>query len=273
MLRNRAYKYNCVVPVNPLVDFSIASYKEESQCRICMEPRQPGKSLISPCRCRGSLKFVHEECLKTWLVSLDGRIDEAKCELCKTQFQMEFKIRNKCRPGESCKESTSQCLFMPLLLAVVAMLVAIAYLLGESYMENEEDRGYTLALMITCSVSALIILGIVVNGLKETCCRAVLAEWCILNQTFDEPEEDEPEPQEAPEVPRVMVIPRTIQIGGRKVETPALSPPLPSYVRRGRVAAFTPKPDSPFVTMTRQLAYMSDPTRILYPDISISLSM
>jgi E3 ubiquitin-protein ligase MARCH1/8 len=28
--------------------------------------------LISPCKCKGSVKFIHEECLKTWILEKQG---------------------------------------------------------------------------------------------------------------------------------------------------------------------------------------------------------
>ena len=38
---------------------------EESIGRICMEPNSRDMPLISPCKCAGSVKYIHEECLKT----------------------------------------------------------------------------------------------------------------------------------------------------------------------------------------------------------------
>ncbi|CDW86661.1 ring finger membrane protein [Stylonychia lemnae] len=49
------------------------------QCRICF---LKDLSLISPCLCKGSLKFVHEECLIHWLQASHRK----KCELCGTPF-------------------------------------------------------------------------------------------------------------------------------------------------------------------------------------------
>lgn len=48
-------------------------------CRICFQRDQ---SLISPCLCNGSLKFVHEDCLVQWLLSSNRK----RCEICQTPF-------------------------------------------------------------------------------------------------------------------------------------------------------------------------------------------
>lgn len=38
-------------------------------CRICFNECEEDNPLISPCRCSGSLKFIHYNCLKSWLES------------------------------------------------------------------------------------------------------------------------------------------------------------------------------------------------------------
>ena len=36
-------------------------------CRICRSPEGPDDPLRYPCACRGSIKYVHQECLRLWL--------------------------------------------------------------------------------------------------------------------------------------------------------------------------------------------------------------
>ncbi|MEE6523920.1 hypothetical protein FKM82_023043, partial [Ascaphus truei] len=46
------------------------SEEEGDLCRIClMAGDTPENPLIAPCRCVGSLKYVHQECLKRWLMT------------------------------------------------------------------------------------------------------------------------------------------------------------------------------------------------------------
>ena len=49
----------------------------EPACRICYDDDSAGP-LISPCDCRGSVQYIHRQCLYEWLV-VDGR---DHCELC-----------------------------------------------------------------------------------------------------------------------------------------------------------------------------------------------
>lgn len=40
--------------------------EETFQCRICLEEETNKDLLISPCKCSGTSKYVHKECLRTW---------------------------------------------------------------------------------------------------------------------------------------------------------------------------------------------------------------
>ncbi|XP_044298792.1 uncharacterized protein LOC123029671 [Varanus komodoensis] len=58
-------------------------------CRICHCEGDEESPLIAPCRCTGSLNFVHQACLQHWIKSSDTRC----CELCKYEFVMETKLK------------------------------------------------------------------------------------------------------------------------------------------------------------------------------------
>lgn len=58
-------------------------------CRICHCEGDDECPLIMPCRCTGSLSFVHQSCLNQWIKSSDTRC----CELCKFDFVMETKLK------------------------------------------------------------------------------------------------------------------------------------------------------------------------------------
>ncbi|XP_019809606.2 E3 ubiquitin-protein ligase MARCHF8 isoform X1 [Bos indicus] len=58
-------------------------------CRICHCEGDDESPLITPCRCTGSLHFVHQTCLQQWIKSSDTRC----CELCKYEFIMETKLK------------------------------------------------------------------------------------------------------------------------------------------------------------------------------------
>ncbi|XP_063776507.1 E3 ubiquitin-protein ligase MARCHF1 isoform X2 [Pseudophryne corroboree] len=62
---------------------------EAEDCRICHCEGDDENPLITPCRCTGTLRFVHQACLHQWIKSSDTRC----CELCKYDFIMETKLK------------------------------------------------------------------------------------------------------------------------------------------------------------------------------------
>ncbi|CAK7199614.1 hypothetical protein SEUCBS139899_002297 [Sporothrix eucalyptigena] len=56
---------------------------EPDTCRICRGDGTPQEPLFYPCKCSGSIKYVHQDCLMEWL----SHSQKKHCELCKTSFR------------------------------------------------------------------------------------------------------------------------------------------------------------------------------------------
>jgi E3 ubiquitin-protein ligase MARCH6 len=56
---------------------------EPDTCRICRGEGSDEDQLFFPCKCSGSIKFVHQSCLMEWL----SHSQKKYCELCKTPFR------------------------------------------------------------------------------------------------------------------------------------------------------------------------------------------
>ena len=77
----------------------IESYLRPKFCRICTEIGDSEflGDLIAPCRCEKLYKLVHEECLKTFLISLQEDLNDIRCHVCKEKFKMSFQYKKKLR--------------------------------------------------------------------------------------------------------------------------------------------------------------------------------
>lgn len=75
-------------------------------CRICLsEEENDDNPLIAPCKCSGTMKYIHIDCLKNWLKSkisvkstahmISYSFKQLMCELCLTPVQMKFKFKGK----------------------------------------------------------------------------------------------------------------------------------------------------------------------------------
>ena len=67
----------------PLPDSRAADKDDADTCRICRGEGTPEEPLFFPCKCSGSIKYVHQECLMEWL----SHTQKKHCELCKTSFR------------------------------------------------------------------------------------------------------------------------------------------------------------------------------------------
>lgn len=59
------------------------SLDDADTCRICRGESSKEEPLFYPCKCSGSIKFVHQSCLMEWL----SHSQKKHCELCKTPFR------------------------------------------------------------------------------------------------------------------------------------------------------------------------------------------
>jgi E3 ubiquitin-protein ligase MARCH6 len=69
--------------------------EDPDTCRICRGEGSAEEPLFYPCKCSGSIKFVHQSCLMEWL----GHSQKKYCELCKTPFRF-TKIYDPNMPSE-----------------------------------------------------------------------------------------------------------------------------------------------------------------------------
>eukprot|EP00177_Eucheuma_denticulatum_P004981 GFKZ01009064.1.p1 GENE.GFKZ01009064.1~~GFKZ01009064.1.p1 ORF type:complete len:1135 (-),score=143.58 GFKZ01009064.1:1013-4417(-) len=63
----------------------MAEVETERECRICRGEDEPGRPLFHPCKCSGSIKYTHEDCLVNWL----AQSGSSRCELCNHPFRFE----------------------------------------------------------------------------------------------------------------------------------------------------------------------------------------
>lgn len=56
-----------------------------ASCRICFDIHGP---LYHPCKCDGSVKYVHQACLFQWIQTRDN--NHHHCELCKERYSIEY---------------------------------------------------------------------------------------------------------------------------------------------------------------------------------------
>ncbi|KAJ8095074.1 hypothetical protein PM082_010293 [Marasmius tenuissimus] len=54
----------------------------EDTCRICSAPAEPDQPLFHPCKCSGTIRYIHQDCLTTWL----SHSKKKTCDVCKHPY-------------------------------------------------------------------------------------------------------------------------------------------------------------------------------------------
>lgn len=255
--------------------------EDEDICRICMEGESETYPLIHPCKCSGSVKYIHEECLKTWITSHIEEIDKSVCELCTTAYVMEIKMTSNCSLKEAMNQGMSACMFTPLLFTVFVILIVILYLLIHSYLPEAgegEESGYIIGFIVACLLGSLAVLGLIVNSCKNACMTTSILSWRILSLEVPEDiriaadinqEDSNIQPDNAQLIEsEVFVVPATVKIKGKRVRTPILSPCLtPLRSVSSSIAFASPKIRSANATPIRsRVATFENPYAKVQPE-------
>ena len=75
----KVYPQNFIINVQN--NFYI-DHDEEKICRICYEEDENISKLLYPCACSGSIKYIHDHCLREWIKTKNILMKNYKCELC-----------------------------------------------------------------------------------------------------------------------------------------------------------------------------------------------
>lgn len=122
------------------------------QCRICLEESDPDQ-MISPCRCRGSVAYIHRGCLQQYIQYYPDGI----CRVCRTPFLRPFSI------GETMFVCLTASVFASLVfyshipgVARVALFCVAVGALVLQYIRNLYTRLYFIQFLALVAIPLLI---------------------------------------------------------------------------------------------------------------------
>lgn len=216
-------------------------------CRICFDGETDEHKLISPCKCTGSMRYVHEDCLKIWLLSRDKDLSLAECDICKYNLKMKISLATKC----TCKNFWNECLGMfifPILLVLMtSILLVIMLFLIQGIQNGTSSTGeqtYLILLMIACTIIIIIILVVFSKSIKRGCCSAEMIGWHIESIAHEDTVEFTIEHHVNNNTMvnddlQVMVMPKFSKFGGRNVVRPEIATPrLVPIMRSGELIGY-----------------------------------
>ncbi|CDW54850.1 e ubiquitin protein ligase march [Trichuris trichiura] len=125
-------------------------------CRICHLPASRGKALVSPCRCLGTLRFVHKACLVHWLeVSSRKLASSPQCELCGYQYKTHhcFTFRRAEVPRCTRQDRVLHLLFLSMAFVMTcSAFISILYLSQDSNTRMRNLLNRQDITVISCSL-------------------------------------------------------------------------------------------------------------------------
>ncbi|TCD71774.1 hypothetical protein EIP91_003117 [Steccherinum ochraceum] len=101
--------------------------EEQDTCRICSAPAEPDQPLFYPCKCSGTIRYIHQDCLTTWL----AHSKKKTCDVCKYPYSF-TKVYSKDMPSRLpvllLIRRLAQQAFLAVVFVIRAILVGIIWL-------------------------------------------------------------------------------------------------------------------------------------------------
>ncbi len=113
------------------------------QCRICLDDDKPS-NMIFPCRCAGTNLYVHDHCLKQWIILSENPEYKTKCPTCQYTYKM-----NRPNINEDVIKCNSVYIYLSQnfwtsLMFHQLMIVFSAFFIGAADMSNGTYPNYPL---------------------------------------------------------------------------------------------------------------------------------
>ncbi|KAL5017349.1 hypothetical protein ScPMuIL_006938 [Solemya velum] len=130
-------------------------------CRICQLPGDKEDSLFSPCRCSGSVRYIHQSCLKKWVeISTRKTKKPPKCEICHYTYhrRKRFKTHDWKWPRVNNRDKCLHCIFLMSLLIMMGCAIATVMCFlsdKEQIAKTEKNLDLTTEEIVTLSCGVM----------------------------------------------------------------------------------------------------------------------
>ncbi len=141
---------------NIINESKIINIKDKKICRICFEKETSKNILITPCLCKGKVKYVHQNCIKNYIIHKKIKPKFAKCDNCYYNYYIRFYNDIKF-DKELCKR-----FILFLLMLIIGMILSFGILIFFLYklivMKQKKNSNKFLILSIIISLFIIIVI-------------------------------------------------------------------------------------------------------------------
>ena len=172
-----------------LLNDSKVEIKEKKICKICFEKEVKTNPLITPCLCEGTIKYVHQQCLKNWINSSNIRPELAKCEICKYKYEIRFYKDNKFDKNGFQKFIFYLLYFFFGMILVFGFLILCCYFyIFDGNQKKKKSKKKFLVISIFTSLLFIILICIILFFIYfKKCSIKPFENYEILNKNNNEP--------------------------------------------------------------------------------------
>ena len=119
-----------------IVNNNISKVKFDSEnkkiCKICFETEDKLNFLIIPCLCQGSIKYIHESCLRKWIEKQIDVNNNPQCELCKYKYKFEYVFTYQFSNKKFCESMKSIFLVLLIVSIILLFIFSIVFIIVSS---------------------------------------------------------------------------------------------------------------------------------------------
>lgn len=166
--------------------------RPEKTCRICYEPELEDDTIITPCDCNGSMKYIHEKCLKTWILSQTKQPSKYICDVCKYAVNMEINLKTHFST-KNIKQQLFKLIFLSLIICIVFIILIFLLITIASTGKNSVSTGgqiYLSIVLIVCFCIISLLLVILGKTIKSGCFEVVIVDWKIGSSNKKQDQDD-----------------------------------------------------------------------------------
>jgi hypothetical protein len=141
-----------------------------ASCRICLDSKQWRENpFLSPCKCRGSVAFVHFKCLQQWRIT-NPPITLTLCPICKSDYTLPDRFLGETIP----RVHSFSILEQP---ELWALLVIYGFCMHISFFPKAEPTYYEAWVPFYIRAYELVFFAEILGNWKVRQLRAYIQEW------------------------------------------------------------------------------------------------
>ena len=155
-------------------------------CRICLEKGDKNAPLIAPCLCEGSIKYVHQSCLKKWLIKSKIRPELSRCEICKDKYYIRY-YKDKKIDKNAYKRFVLYifCLIIGMVFILCFFIICLYHVVFDE--KNIKKKTKIIYFIISIFISIIVLSTsslIVICCFRKKCSEKVFENFEIIDKSY-----------------------------------------------------------------------------------------